>query len=247
MIREGHASVDVQDSEGRTPLNYAVLNYSSNCIKAILDCDDSAITIRDSKGRTALHYACAEGNMDCICSLALCPSCEVNCGDNRGTTALHWAAAGNQPETIRFLLSRQADKTKRDSNGMTALDHARTCNHTNCIEVLEHYSPVESSSLSSLSQSVKPVHHQSTTPSGSSKKTKLKFPFRSQFSVSSSQASTSGSMTDQALDGDGSHGDQRKGKGLKETVPGEMLSGNSCSINTTTTEQKPKPKTRVRI
>lgn len=33
MIREGHASVDVQDSEGRTPLNYAVLNYSSNCIK----------------------------------------------------------------------------------------------------------------------------------------------------------------------------------------------------------------------
>ena len=51
-------------------------------------------------------------------------------------------------------------------------------------------------------------------------------------------------------DGDGSHGNQRKGNGeLKQTVPeGGMLSGNSHSRNqaSTTTEQETKRKTRVR-
>lgn len=33
LISDGHASVGIQDNDGRTPLNYAMLNYSSNCIK----------------------------------------------------------------------------------------------------------------------------------------------------------------------------------------------------------------------
>ena len=66
-----NAKVDAtaQDSNGRTALNYAVLNFSPNSIKSILDHAEEVVNLRDGKGRTALHYACAEGATDCIRTL----------------------------------------------------------------------------------------------------------------------------------------------------------------------------------
>ncbi len=128
LLTSSNADVSTQDKEGRTALNYAVLNFSPSCIKvkphththartnaqvcmqvslslqAILDCCGSSVNATDPKGRTALHYACAEGSADCVRTLLTYRACDLHCSDARGTTPLHWAAAANQPGLIQLLL-----------------------------------------------------------------------------------------------------------------------------------------------
>ena len=59
-----------------------------------------------------------------------------------GWTALHCAVwGGDDPAKVRLLLDYGADKTIWDDDGETALDVARKNNRTECIKVLESYTP----------------------------------------------------------------------------------------------------------
>jgi ankyrin repeat protein len=49
--------------------------------------------------------------------------------DEDGVTALHTATQGRNPEVVRYLLSKGADRDARDSLGKTPADWARRAGH----------------------------------------------------------------------------------------------------------------------
>jgi ankyrin repeat protein len=61
---------------------------------------------------------------------------DVNQVNLNGATALLFAATFGQEEIARILLSKQADQTISDSQGKTALNHARLQENRAMIELL---------------------------------------------------------------------------------------------------------------
>ena len=103
----------------------------------------SSVNVRDSNWDdcTALMYQAGRGTIEGMEFLMACkPPALVNLKDGYGYTALHHAVYIKDPAKLRFLLDNGADKTINDDR-YTALENARRYNYTECIEVLESYTP----------------------------------------------------------------------------------------------------------
>ena len=136
-------SVDSKENIQRFVQNYDDIRIS---LKMLEEGTISDINIRDSwyYDRTALMYQawlCTVKSMESL--LAHKPPALVNLKDSDGWTALYWAVWGGDdgPAKVRLLLDHGADKTIRDIRGRTALDVARNNYRTECIKVLESYTP----------------------------------------------------------------------------------------------------------
>ena len=92
---------------------------------------------------TALMYQTYSGTVEGMeFLLAHQPPALPNLETGDGYTALHWAVwKKDGPAKVRHLLDYGADKEKKCSDGETALDIARIRNFTECIKVLESYTP----------------------------------------------------------------------------------------------------------
>ena len=104
----------------------------------------SDINIRDSGwgDGTALMYQAYLGTVESMESLlAHKPPALINLKNRNGMTALHDAVGSGDPAKVRLLLDYGADKTIRNNRGRTALDVAREYNYTECIKVLQSYTP----------------------------------------------------------------------------------------------------------
>ncbi|KAI9764324.1 MAG: hypothetical protein M1840_008542 [Geoglossum simile] len=75
----------------------------------------------DCVGRTPLSYAAAAGWKNIIVAL---PPFEVDRRDSENRTALMYAAMANARVTVKELLTRGADRTLRDKDDHTALQHS---------------------------------------------------------------------------------------------------------------------------
>ena len=62
---------------------------------------------------------------------------DVNAADVSGTTALHVAAEHGHSALVEFLLRNRADRTRRNREGKTPLDLARTAEKTEVVELLK--------------------------------------------------------------------------------------------------------------
>ena len=104
----------------------------------------SSVNVRDGSiwdNMTALMYQARLGTIKGMEFLmASKPPALVNLQDCVGRTALHYAVRSKDPAKLRFLLDNGADKTINDDR-YTALENARRYNYTECIEVLESYTP----------------------------------------------------------------------------------------------------------
>lgn len=79
---------------------------------------------RDGRGRTALHLCVAWGNIwDTVGELIDCGA-DPDLPDADGQTPLHLAAAIGRGETIKMLLSKGADRTIRNPEGLTPAEVA---------------------------------------------------------------------------------------------------------------------------
>ncbi|XP_077534653.1 uncharacterized protein LOC144146585 [Haemaphysalis longicornis] len=86
-----------------------------------------------------LHAACFFGKMELI-KLALDGDVGPECEDKKGNKPLHYAAHGNQPDVIKFLLSKKANINATNQHHLTALQFAVKEGFLDCVrELTKHY------------------------------------------------------------------------------------------------------------
>ncbi|KAF8785043.1 inversin-like [Argiope bruennichi] len=132
------ANICIPDEEGKTPLHWAATNSSDNaleCIKILLEKENSLINWQDYGGRSALHLAVATGSTDVVRFLVSRDDCNIDILDNSFCTPLHWAAGKGFYDKVDILLSGRACCTSADDNGATALHYAAYSNHAKTVEV----------------------------------------------------------------------------------------------------------------
>ena len=118
LVRHG-AYVDVQDSNGFTPLHISVRKGSENLIKLLL-ANKVDVNIQDKGRYTPLHWCAFEGNEN-PCRLLLEHNADVNIQDNRGYTPLHWCVRDGNENICRLLLQHNADVNIQYKSGYTPL------------------------------------------------------------------------------------------------------------------------------
>ena len=81
------------------------------------------IDVPSEYGITPLHCACIKGSKNAV-DLLLDLGANINAIDNEGNNCLHYAVISNNPNLLKKLLIRGADKTKQNHKKETPLDLA---------------------------------------------------------------------------------------------------------------------------
>ncbi|CAL8361925.1 unnamed protein product [Arctogadus glacialis] len=150
-----HTSVDVQDSNGQTPLMLAVLSGHTECVYSLLG-QGASVAAKDRWGRTALHRGAVTGQKECVEAL-LQRGASVCVRDVRGRTPVHLAAACGRVGVLGVLLqaasSYHAPTQLTDNQGYTPLHWACYNGYDGCVELLlehEAFRNIQGNSFSPL-------------------------------------------------------------------------------------------------
>jgi ankyrin repeat protein len=111
LLKAG-ADVSIGNEFGATPLSEAARTGNTRILAMLLKAGANPRAV-NQEGETALHTVARTGNIESA-KLLLKAGANVNARENWGQqTPLHWAASQNQPDMIRFLLSKGADPDAR--------------------------------------------------------------------------------------------------------------------------------------
>ena len=94
------------------------------------------IDVPSELGITPLHCACIKGSKNAV-DLLLDLGANINALDNEGNNCLHYAVNSNNPNLVKKLLIRGADKTIKNQKGETPYDLAVKNNFRKLISILE--------------------------------------------------------------------------------------------------------------
>ena len=120
---EHHADLEVADSNGSTPLRIAAGNNDITSVKIL--CENNAnVEAKHYNGNTALDEACSDGYLDIVKYLIECANANIHNRDNQLDTPLHNASFYGHVDIVRYLISKGANKTIKDQDGLTAYDLA---------------------------------------------------------------------------------------------------------------------------
>ena len=122
---EKGADIDARDTDGETPLHYAVgRGGTAERVNALLDAGAN-VEARGKYDRTPLHYAAGwDGTAERVNAL-LNAGADIHARDTDGETPLHYAAGwGGTAERVNALLNAGADIDARDTDGETPLHSA---------------------------------------------------------------------------------------------------------------------------
>lgn len=121
-VRKG-TDINVQDDNGNTPLKYACAEPHAEVVRKLIDLG-ALVTLADNRGFTPLHCVAGHGFWPEaleIADLLLSHGAAINCQSHYlGFVPLH-EAKGEQ--MIRYLLSKGADPTIRNHEGMTPFEY----------------------------------------------------------------------------------------------------------------------------
>ena len=97
----------VCNSNGTTPLMWAVSFKHNSIVKLLLDQPAVDVNVKDKWGQTALHDAASANNAEGARMLLLHKDISANVIDNDGCTALMRAVALESEEVLRELVKHQ--------------------------------------------------------------------------------------------------------------------------------------------
>lgn len=126
MLLEAGFPCDIRDTYEATPLHYAALNFTHNCVLQLLGAGADPNTV-NVVGRTPLHESLMKvdvkqtGVADKI-RLFLAAGADPNMADSRGNTVLHKAATVGNPGAVRALLAKGANTRSRNHLGKRPID-----------------------------------------------------------------------------------------------------------------------------
>lgn len=117
-------------------LNKAAYEGDTEKVAAILKTHPDP-DARDSSGGTALHAAMFQKNIKVV-QMLVDYGLDVNAiGPKNGYTPLHDAVWGNNPEAIRFLLSKGANPDIKNHDGLTPKEKAIQEGKTDLAEIFD--------------------------------------------------------------------------------------------------------------
>jgi ankyrin repeat protein len=120
ILEEDNVNVDIRDSDGGTPLQWAAWYDYTKIVEQLLD-RGGDINARDlTSGRTALHEAAEQGCYDTL-KLLLDKGANIEAISFRGITPLHRAAGQGGCEVTKLLLSYGANIDAETNGFGTAL------------------------------------------------------------------------------------------------------------------------------
>ena len=118
-----YSCMDWQDTNGRTPLHWAVVGNSEESIKRILSMV-GVKALRDRGGFTPLHEAIVRGRRAAAKALVECTPIQdtikpnlVNVTDKKNLTPLYWATKRRDRELVELLLGHGARLNALGPNG----------------------------------------------------------------------------------------------------------------------------------
>jgi ankyrin repeat protein len=121
LLRAG-AKVDARDANGRTPLNYAILDLHDNVTKVLLDAGANPSS-KDIFGWTPLHDAAKYG-LEGLAKMLLEKNPVVDSQDRNGQTPLHQTAIYRTGTVMRMLLDKKADQAIKCKAGHIPYEYA---------------------------------------------------------------------------------------------------------------------------
>ena len=131
---EKNANVNIQNENGTTPLNIAILNAVDN--NDVIDLIFNEITdldVQDSNGWTALHNAAEKGNTYIVEKL-IEKNANVNIQNENGDTPLHIAVSNNKIDVVKYLVkNKNIQINKQNYDGDTPLHFASYNNNREII------------------------------------------------------------------------------------------------------------------
>ena len=145
-VRSGHTElarlllargtdVDAADWAGRTSLHYAAGGDDPELVELLLAAG-ARVDARDAVGQTPL-IECADLGKKEVAEMLLARGADVNAATTReGQTPLHVAALYGNEDVARVLLKAGADVGRKDKDGHTPLDLAKSEGHAKIVEIL---------------------------------------------------------------------------------------------------------------
>ncbi|CAD5114240.1 DgyrCDS3382 [Dimorphilus gyrociliatus] len=137
LLRRGENGVYIEDDiNGWTPVHYASFYGQLECLMILhshgTHHDSPTIRLR----QTPAHMASLSGKISCLKWL-LGLGIAINREDYLSETVLHKVARGGNTECAMFLISQGADRSLRNSAGLTPAELAANMNHQECFMVLD--------------------------------------------------------------------------------------------------------------
>jgi ankyrin repeat protein len=159
FLMKKKANSDAADSDGKTPLMYALRESGGEEVALYLLKKGANYVVEDYAGNTALHYAAYGGNEQGI-RMALGGGLNVNHKNKEGITPFLVAAHHANSQVLELLKSMEADVAAKDSAGMNAVFYAAANGNMDNLRLLtveyllpgyslssEQYSPMDIAAL----------------------------------------------------------------------------------------------------
>ncbi|KAL3278401.1 hypothetical protein HHI36_013728 [Cryptolaemus montrouzieri] len=134
--------INFKDTDGRTPLHYAVNNGNINVVRALLE-NGATVTQITNKGNTPLHLASSKGYCDIIDVLLQYVNVNestdyINAKTTRnGTTSLHVASKNGFFDVVKSLLKHGAIYNMENNEGKSPIELSEDQNITEILRLIQ--------------------------------------------------------------------------------------------------------------
>ena len=105
LITKYKCDTNCKDSNGRTPLHYAVISNHLEVVRYFINEQHCDPMTRDNDGNTPLHIACRYNRLKIVEYLIREAHCNPSCENNDGDTPLHIACDYGHIQIVQYLLS----------------------------------------------------------------------------------------------------------------------------------------------
>jgi len=134
LVQENSGLVSSKDSDGATPLHWAVCRGHKEVVEFML-ANSAEVEARDGKGETPLKNAADRSRLGSL-EILLAHGADPNAKASTGETPLHQAARQGHLDVTDLLLRGGADVHAKDGSGLSPLHLAAQCGNTSVAQSL---------------------------------------------------------------------------------------------------------------